>query len=59
MAGMDMRAALLLLATLCLALGLLTSVNLPGVAETLTGSFINLSREASQSPADGINNRVD
>jgi hypothetical protein len=34
MAGMDMRAALLLLATLCLALGLLTSVNLPGVAES-------------------------
>ena len=59
MAGMDIRAALLLLATLCLALGLLTSVNLPGVAETLTGSFINLSRGASQSPADGIDNRVD
>jgi hypothetical protein len=59
MAGMDMRAALLLLATLCLALGLLTAVNLPGVAETLRGSFVSLSRHASQSPADGIDNRVD
>jgi hypothetical protein len=56
---MDMRAALLLLVTLCLALGLLTSVNLPGVAETLKGSFASHSREASQSPANGIENRVD
>jgi hypothetical protein len=56
---MDIRAALLLLATLCLALGLLTSVNLPGVAETLTWSIANLSRHASQSPADRIDNRVD
>jgi len=59
MASMDMRAALLLLATLCLALGLLTSINLPGVAETLKGSFASHSREASQSPANGIENRVD
>jgi hypothetical protein len=59
MAGMDMRAALFLLATLCLALGLLTSVNLPGVAETLKGSFASLSGEANHSPADGIDNRVD
>jgi hypothetical protein len=47
MAGMDMRAALLLLATLCLALGLLTSVNLPGVAETLKESFSSFSSEAN------------
>jgi hypothetical protein len=59
MVGMDMRAALLLLATLCLALGLLTSVNLPGVAETLTGSFASLSGEASRSPSDGIAKPVD
>jgi hypothetical protein len=59
MAGMDMRAALLLLATLCLALGLLTSINLPGVAETLTGSFASRSGEASHSPADGIDKPVD
>jgi hypothetical protein len=59
MAGMDIRAALLLLANLCLALGLLTSVNLPGVAKTLTGSIASLSRHAGQSPADGIDNRVD
>jgi hypothetical protein len=58
MAGMEMRAALLLLATLCLALGLLTSVNLPGVAETLKESFADLSREANKSPADGIDKPV-
>jgi hypothetical protein len=58
MAGMDMRAALLLLATLCLALGLLTAVNLPGVAETLTGSFASLSTDANQSPAGGADNRA-
>jgi hypothetical protein len=56
---MDMRAALLLLVTLCLALGLLTSVNLPDIAETFEGSVVSLSGEASQSPADGIENRVD
>jgi hypothetical protein len=59
MASMDMRAALLLLATLCLALGLLTSVNLPGVAETLTGNFASLSGEVNQSSADGIDKPVD
>jgi endonuclease YncB( thermonuclease family) len=36
MSSMDIRAALLLFA-LCLALGLLTFVNLPGLAETLDG----------------------
>jgi hypothetical protein len=59
MASMDMRAALLLLATLCLALGLLTSINLPGVAETLKGSFASLSGEANQSPAGRADNRAD
>jgi hypothetical protein len=56
---MDIRAALLLLATLCLALGLLTSINLPGVAEALTGSFASLSGEASHSPANGIDKPID
>ncbi len=59
MADMDIRAALLLLATLCLALGLLTSVKLPGVAETLKGSFASLSGEVSQRPADEIDKPVD
>jgi hypothetical protein len=56
---MDIRAAVLLLATLCLALGLLTSINLPGVAEALTGSFASLSGEASHSPANGIDKPID
>jgi hypothetical protein len=59
MAGMDMRTALLLFATLCLALSLLPLVNLPGVAESLTGSIASLSTEAIQSPADGVDKRVD
>jgi hypothetical protein len=59
MAGMDMRAALLLLVTLCLALGLLTSVNLPSVAETLKRSFASLSTEANQIPADGVDKPAD
>jgi hypothetical protein len=36
----------------------LTSVNLPGVAETLKESFADLSREANKSPADGIDKPV-
>jgi hypothetical protein len=56
---MDIRAALLLLATLCLALGLLTSINLPGVAEALTGSFASLSGEVSHCPANGIDKPID
>jgi hypothetical protein len=54
MARMDMRAALLLLATLGLALGLLASVNLPDAAESLTGNFVSHSIKGDQSSADTI-----
>jgi micrococcal nuclease len=37
MIRMDIRAALLLLLTLCVALGLLTFVNLPSIAESFDG----------------------